>query len=82
MPRHRKDGLKGFFWPRQQYQDDVAHRPGARNASCCHCQASISPLAQLGWNVPRGRSTSKQDGSGFPFLMVPQQQGSTALMVQ
>ncbi len=26
VPRHRKDGLKGFFWPRQHYQDDVALR--------------------------------------------------------
>ena len=24
VPRHRKDGLKGFFWPRQRYQDDAA----------------------------------------------------------
>ncbi len=24
VPRHRKDGLKGFFWPRQRYQDDTA----------------------------------------------------------
>jgi len=24
VPRHRKDGLKGFFWPRQSYQDDAA----------------------------------------------------------
>jgi histidine triad (HIT) family protein len=26
VPRHRKDGLKGFFWPRQRYQDDAAIR--------------------------------------------------------
>ncbi len=26
VPRHRKDGLKGFFWPRQSYQDDAALR--------------------------------------------------------
>ena len=26
VPRHRKDGLKGFFWPRQRYQDDAAQR--------------------------------------------------------
>ncbi len=26
VPRHRKDGLKGFFWPRQRYQDDAALR--------------------------------------------------------
>ncbi len=24
VPRHRRDGLKGFFWPRQRYQDDAA----------------------------------------------------------
>ena len=23
IPRHRKDGLRGFFWPRQPYQDDA-----------------------------------------------------------
>jgi histidine triad (HIT) family protein len=22
VPRRRKDGLKGFFWPRQPYKDD------------------------------------------------------------
>jgi histidine triad (HIT) family protein len=22
VPRHRKDGLHGFFWPRQKYRDD------------------------------------------------------------
>ncbi|MDZ7291112.1 MAG: HIT family protein [candidate division KSB1 bacterium] len=22
VPRRKKDGLKGFFWPRQQYQDE------------------------------------------------------------
>ncbi len=24
VPRRRKDGLKGFFWPRQKYQDEAA----------------------------------------------------------
>ncbi len=24
VPRHKKDGLKGFFWPRQRYQDEAA----------------------------------------------------------
>jgi histidine triad (HIT) family protein len=24
VPRHMKDGLKGFFWPRQHYQDEAA----------------------------------------------------------
>jgi histidine triad (HIT) family protein len=26
VPRHYKDGLKGFFWPRQRYPDDAALR--------------------------------------------------------
>jgi histidine triad (HIT) family protein len=26
VPRHRKDGLKGFFWPRQRYPDDITLR--------------------------------------------------------
>ncbi len=24
VPRHQKDGLKGFFWPRQRYKDEDA----------------------------------------------------------
>ena len=24
VPRRRKDGLRGFFWPRQKYQDEPA----------------------------------------------------------
>jgi histidine triad (HIT) family protein len=24
VPRRRRDGLKGFFWPRTRYQDDTA----------------------------------------------------------
>ncbi len=23
VPRRRKDGLRGFFWPRQRYEDDL-----------------------------------------------------------
>ena len=23
VPRRRKDGLKGFFWPRRKYRDDA-----------------------------------------------------------
>jgi histidine triad (HIT) family protein len=26
VPRHRQDGLKGFFWPRQRYPDEAAQR--------------------------------------------------------
>ena len=31
VPRRRRDGLKGFFWPRQNYQDDAA-REAVRDA--------------------------------------------------
>jgi len=31
VPRKRRDGLKGFFWPRQLYADDAA-REAARKA--------------------------------------------------
>jgi histidine triad (HIT) family protein len=24
VPRHKKDGLKGFFWPRAPYKDQAA----------------------------------------------------------
>jgi histidine triad (HIT) family protein len=34
IPRHRKDGLRGFFWPRQRYDDEVeASRYADRIAS-------------------------------------------------
>ncbi len=26
VPRHKGDGLKGFFWPRQRYRDEAAIR--------------------------------------------------------
>ncbi len=31
VPRRRRDGLRGFFWPRQQYKDDSA-RDAVREA--------------------------------------------------
>ncbi|MDQ2713116.1 MAG: HIT family protein [Acidobacteriota bacterium] len=31
VPRRRRDGLKGFFWPRQKYQGEAA-REAARDA--------------------------------------------------
>jgi histidine triad (HIT) family protein len=30
VPRRKKDGLKGFFWPRQPYQDEESMRNVAR----------------------------------------------------
>jgi histidine triad (HIT) family protein len=31
VPRRKKDGLRGFFWPRVKY-DDAAHLRGVRDA--------------------------------------------------
>jgi histidine triad (HIT) family protein len=31
VPRNRKDGLRGFFWPRQRYEDD-AHAAAVADA--------------------------------------------------
>ncbi len=31
VPRRRRDGLKGFFWPRQKYPDEAA-KEAVRNA--------------------------------------------------
>ncbi len=31
VPRRRRDGLRGFFWPRQKYQDELA-REAVRDA--------------------------------------------------
>lgn len=31
VPRRHRDGLKGFFWPRQNYRDDAA-REAVRDA--------------------------------------------------
>jgi histidine triad (HIT) family protein len=36
IPRHRKDGLKGFFWPRQRYPDDAAIIRVQPDSSCCY----------------------------------------------
>ena len=30
VPRKRKDGLRGFFWPRQKYADDAHAEETAR----------------------------------------------------
>ena len=39
VPRHTKDGLKGFFWPRQHYQDE---------ATILHIQSTLrSTITQL-----------------------------------
>ena len=35
VPRRRQDGLKGFFWPRQDYRDE-AEREAVRRALAVH----------------------------------------------
>ncbi len=42
VPRRRRDGLRGFFWPRQQYQDD-----GAREAVRAAIEREIRRILTL-----------------------------------
>jgi histidine triad (HIT) family protein len=39
VPRRRRDGLRGFFWPRQKYKDD-----DARSAVCEAIQREVRKL--------------------------------------
>ncbi len=41
VPRKRKDGLRGFMWPRQRYADDAAMGDGGR----CHPGRAHSDLS-------------------------------------
>ncbi len=44
VPRHKKDGLKGFFWPRQHYKDE---------ATILSIQSTLrSTIAQLTSEIP------------------------------
>jgi histidine triad (HIT) family protein len=38
VPRRRKDGLRGFFWPRQRYADD-----GEMEAIAARIRAAVTP---------------------------------------
>jgi len=38
VPRHKKDGLKGFFWPRQHYKDE---------ATILHIQSTLQSTIAL-----------------------------------
>ncbi len=42
VPRNRKDGLRGFFWPRQHYADDVHAAEVARTLRAA-LAASVTP---------------------------------------
>ncbi len=41
VPRRRRDGLKGFFWPRQKYQDEAA-----KEAVCDAIEREVRKLSQ------------------------------------
>ena len=49
VPRHRKDGLKGFFWPRQHYPDDAALRQVQETLreACATSRAGVDNFDQL-----------------------------------
>jgi histidine triad (HIT) family protein len=39
VPRRRRDGLRGFFWPRQRYRDEAA-----KTAVCDAIQREVQKL--------------------------------------
>jgi histidine triad (HIT) family protein len=43
VPRRKKDGLKGFFWPRNKYRDDD-HLENVRRAIVEHMQSTNAEL--------------------------------------
>ncbi|MBW3555638.1 MAG: HIT family protein [Actinobacteria bacterium] len=50
VPRRRKDGLRGFFWPRQRYESDAAM--GQVAARLRHALASATAAAAAGEGRP------------------------------
>jgi len=42
VPRRRKDGLRGFFWPRSRYEDD-AHMAGVAASIRSALSGAVSP---------------------------------------
>ena len=49
VPRRRKDGLRGFFWPRQRYHDD-----DAMHATAAVIRDALEPAAGDGLGLPGG----------------------------
>ncbi|MGE5567748.1 MAG: HIT family protein [Rhodospirillales bacterium] len=47
VPRRRKDGLRGFFWPRGKYRDerDAAEVAGALRAAVARLRSEVPPPA-------------------------------------
>lgn len=43
VPRRRKDGLRGFFWPRQKYEDGEAASFAQTIAAALSASAEASP---------------------------------------
>ena len=56
VPRRRKDGLRGFFWPRNPYRDD-AHADEVQEA----LRAAVATLSANG-GTRAGTAKRKRDG--------------------
>src|SRR5262249_16797701 len=65
VPRHRKNGLKGFFWPRQRYQDEAALRQVQDTLRAAI--ARLQPRFYLSLIAPvlEPASRCKEDGAGL-----------------
>lgn len=59
VPRNRKDGLRGFFWPRTKYHDDT------------HAADVAAQLAQA-WEQTSVGAPSSEDDTGVDTPAAPQ----------
>ena len=62
VPRRRKDGLRGFFWPRQKYESDAqAAEVATRLRETVAALGLNAPFRQEGVADPAGESIARVD---------------------
>jgi histidine triad (HIT) family protein len=65
VPRRRKDGLRGFFWPRQKYE------PGQAEAVSSAIRDALGPPAPVAAELPpvRVRTAGPEDAGAVALLL-------------
>ena len=58
VPRNRKDGLRGFFWPRTKYESEEARAPPPTRSAGVAAPVAPPPGAVLPC-TPRGLSRTR-----------------------
>jgi histidine triad (HIT) family protein len=64
VPRNRKDGLRGFFWPRSRYADDEAAAEVATTLRSALSDASEAPTAASSDASKQGASEASGSSAG------------------